>query len=206
LTHCIRARGWLFAAVVAGAVVSGCQGATVTTVTPAPSASAAAPAPPADFNHRYGNNAVAAADAFELQRKLAGRSEYWEVAISTEPAAAGQLAHPGATSLAAARAAARRATLTIATEVPATIRTLLAGGRAGQQAYCTGLLDQLRGVGYTGLTSAAVEVYFTERDHHAELVWSPSGAATYTVFDNDLGGDPNQLPGGSTPFATPPAR
>ena len=173
-------------------------------VTPAPSPPAAATLPPFGYNHRYGNNPVAAADGFRLERQLIARGEYWEVAISTEPAAAGLVDHPDAAAVAAARAGARQATMIIATEIPSTIRALLAGGHAGQQAYCAGLLDQLRGIGYTGLQSARVEVYFTERDHHAELTWTPAGGTTYTVLDNDLGGDLSRLPGGTTPFPGPP--
>ncbi|HEY2702872.1 MAG TPA: hypothetical protein VGL20_04205 [Candidatus Dormibacteraeota bacterium] len=173
-------------------------------VTPAPSPSAAATLPPFGYNHRYGNNPVAAADGFRLERQLIARGEYWEVAVSTEPAAAGLVDHPGPAAVAAARAEARQATMVIATEIPSAIRALLAGGHAGQQAYCAGLLDQLRGLGYSGLESARIEVYFTERDHHAELTWTPA-ATTYTVLDNDLGGDLSGLPGGTTPFPGPAA-
>jgi hypothetical protein len=193
----------LVAAGAAALVVAGCQAATVVRVTPSPSASATA-TPSAGYDHRYGNGPVAAADGFRLQRQLIARGEYWEVSVSTDPASAQAVDTPDAAALAAARAAARRATLTIATEVVPTIRALVARGRAGQQAYCAELLDQLRALGYTGLESARVEVYFSESDRHAELSWTPSGATTYTVFDNDLGGDLDRLPGGTTPFPAPP--
>ena len=126
------------------------------------------------------------------------------MSISTEPVRAGQVDNPDAAALAAARAAARQAHLVIATEIASTIKALLAGGRAGQQAYCVGLIDQVRALGYSGLQTATVEVYFSERDRHAELTWSASGATTSTVFDNDLGGHPSLLPGGTTPFPVPP--
>ena len=192
------------AALAAALLLAGCQEATIVRVTPAPSAAATATLPPFGYNHRYGNNPVAAADGFRLERQLISRGEYWEVAVSTEPASAGQVDNPDPSTLAAARAGARRATLTIATEIVTTIRALLARGRAGQQAYCTGLVDQLRVLGYSGLGAATVDVYFTERDRHAELTWSASGASTYTVFDGDLGGDLSRLPGGTTPFPAPP--
>lgn len=161
-----------------GALLSGCEEATIVAVTPAPRTSPASTLPPLGFNHRYGNNPLAAADAFRMERSLIARGEYWELAISTDPAAAGYVTDPSAAALSRARMAARQATVIIATEIAATIRGLLAGGRAGQQAYCTGLLDQFRALGYGGLTSATVEVYFTERDHHSELRWSASGPVT----------------------------
>jgi hypothetical protein len=192
--------------VLTATLLAGCQEASIVQVTPAPSASAVATLPPFGYNHRYGNNPVAAADGFRLERQLIARGEYWEVAISTEPAAAGLTAdHPAAAAMVTARTAARQATMIIATEIASTIRALLAGGHDGQQAYCAGLLDQLRGMGYTGLQSARVEVYLTERDHHAELTWTPAAGTTYTVLDNDLGGDLSRLPGGTTPFPGPPA-
>lgn len=194
----------LLAAAVLSALLGGCQEATIVTPTPAPTATATATLPPLGYNHRYGNDPLAAADAFRLERALIARGEYWELAISTEPAAAGDVEHPDPTSLAAARGAARTVSVTIATEIASTIRGLLAGGHSGQQAYCLGILDQVRALGYSGLRSATVDVYFTERDRHAELTWSASGATTYTVFDNDLGGDVNRLPGGTTPFPAPP--
>ena len=95
--------------------------------------------------------------------------------------------------------------LTIATEQAPTIRALLARGRPGQQAYCAALLDEVRGMGYSGLQSGLVEVYLSEKDHHAELRWSPGEPTAFTVFDNDLaGGDLDRLPGGTTPFPAPP--
>jgi hypothetical protein len=126
------------------------------------------------------------------------------VSLSTEPASAGQVDHPDAAALAAARAAARQAHLVIATEIRGTIQALLAGGRAGQEQYCLRLLDQVRAFGYTGLQTATVDVYFSERDRHAELTWSASGPATFTVFDNDLSGVPSGEPGEATPFPVPP--
>ncbi|HEX3606232.1 MAG TPA: hypothetical protein VH134_09945 [Candidatus Dormibacteraeota bacterium] len=189
---------------LAAVLLAGCEEARIVEVTPSPSPAATATLPPFGYNHRYGDNPVAAADGFRLERQLIARGDYWEVAVSTEPAAAGELDHPSAAGLVTARAAARRATLTVATEIASTIRALLARGRAGQQAYCAGLLDQLRAFGYTGLESAHVDVYFTERDRHAELTWTPTSSG-YAVFDGDLGGDLSRLPGGTTPFPAPPA-
>jgi len=191
------------AALVLAGALAGCQQATVLRPTPTsgPTATPAA----SGYDHRYGDNPVAAADAFQLQRRLVARGEYWEVAVSTEPAAAGFPTASDPASVAAARAAARQLVLTVATEVTSSIRGLLAGGDAGQQRYCQGLLDQLRTLGYTGLESARVEVYFTERDRHAELRWTPSAPSTFAVFDNDLsGGDLGRLPSGTTPFPAPP--
>jgi hypothetical protein len=60
-------------------------------------------------------------------------------------------------------------------------------------------------MGYSGLQSGLVEVYISEKDHHAELRWSPGGPAAFTVFDNDLaGGGLDRLPGGTTPYPAPP--
>lgn len=182
-------------------LLAGCQQATVVTPTPEPSASAS---PSAGYSSRYGNSPVAAADGLRLERQLRSRGEYWEVSVSTEPVSAGQVEHPDAAALAAARAAATSARVVIATETAPTIKAMLAGGRAGQQAYCVGLIDQLRALGYTGLRTATVDVYFSEQDRHAELSWSASGAPTYTVFDNDLQGAPSLEPGATTPFPAPP--
>ena len=182
-------------------LLAGCQQATVVTVTHEPSPAAATASP---YNSRYGNSPVAAADGLRLERQLRSRGEYWEVSVSTEPVSAGQVEHPDASALAAARATATSATVVIATEIGTTIRAMLAGGRSGQQAYCLGLIDQVRAFGYSGLRTATVEVYFSERDRHAELTWSASGAPTFTVFDNDLQGFPSLQPGATTPFPAPP--
>jgi hypothetical protein len=184
-------------------LLAGCREATIETPTPEPSPAASSPS--AESGSRYGNNPVAAADGLRLEQRLRAGGEYWEVSLSTEPASAGQLDHPDAAALAAARAAARQVHLVIATEVRGTIEALLAGGRAGQQQYCLRLLDQVRALGYTGLQRATVDVYFSEQDRHAELTWSASGPSTYTVFDNDLGGVPSLEPGESTPFPAPPS-
>jgi hypothetical protein len=192
------------AGMLAALVLAGCRQATVVTVTSEPSPSATAASPSAAYNSRYGNSPVAAADGLRLERQLRSRGEYWEASVSTEPVSAGEVENPDATALAAARAAATSASVVIATEIGATIKAMLAGGRAGQQAYCLGLIDQLRAFGYTGLRTATVEVYFSERDRHAELTWSASGAPTFTVFDNDLQGLPSLEPGTTTPFPAPP--
>jgi hypothetical protein len=184
-------------------VLTGCQQAGIVQPTPDADASAT-PAGSAGYTTRYGDNPVAASDARDLERRLVSRGEYWEAAISTEPAAAGFPRGSGAAALGAARAGARRLALTIATESLPTIRELLARGRTGQQAYCAALLEEVRALGYGGLESASVVVYFTEKHRHAELAWSPTGA-TYTVFDNDqLGGDLSGTPSGTTPFPAPP--
>jgi hypothetical protein len=205
MTHCIPVTAaclLLGLGAVAG-TLAGCQQAGIVQPTPDADASAT-PAASAAYNSRDGNNPVAAGDARELARRLVSRREYWEAAVSTEPAAAGFPHGSDTAALGAARAGAHRLALTIATESLPTIRGLLARGRTGQQAYCTALLDELRALGYVGLESARVDVYFTEKHRHAELAWSPAGA-TYTVFDNDqLGGDLGSTPSGTTPFPAPP--
>lgn len=193
------------AAGLVGLLLGACSEVQVEHPTPVPPTPSGLPTlPPIGFNHRYGNNPVASADAFTLERQLFAQKEYWEVAIAASPVAAGYVPITDAAATVAARPHLTSVTLVLATESLVTIRALLAGGDPAQQAYCVKLLDGLRATGYSGLTAATVDVYFGEQDRHAELTWNPTAGYRFTVFDNDLRGTQiNPNPSG-TPFPTVP--
>jgi hypothetical protein len=176
----------------------------VAVVTPTPSPTVAPSLPPIGFNHRYGNNPVAAADGFELERTLFARKDYWEMALATTPVEAGYVdrANPGAVTT--ARAAVTELTMVIASEALATIRSFLANGHPGQLSYCTGLLDDLRTKGYTGVKKITVYIYFGEQDRHAVITWKEGGSYDLQVLDNDLKGTSVNPNPSSTPFQAPP--
>jgi len=193
------------AAALLGAVLllAGCSEVQVETPTAAPPTPSALPTlPPIGFNHRYGNNPIASADAFAMERKLFAQKQYWEVAIATQPAEVGYVVLTDVAGTARARPKLNALTLVLATESLATIKELLTGGDPAQQAYCVSLLDQLRGTGYNNLSSATVDVYFGEQDRHAELSWTPASGYSYKIFDNDLRG--TQINPTGTPFSTIP--
>src|SRR4029077_10760995 len=75
---------------LASLLLSACADFTVVVSTPVPSAATLA-LPPIGFNHRYGDNPGAARDGFAMERALYSRDEYWEVAIHTDPANAGNV-------------------------------------------------------------------------------------------------------------------
>ena len=200
--------GWrrTLAAVVLACVIgliAACS--EVAVVTPTPSPTAAPSLPPIGFNHRYGNNPVAAADGFELERTLFARKDYWETALATAPLEAGYVdrANPGAVTT--ARAAVTELTLVIASEALTTIRSFLANGHPGQLSYCTALLDTLRTKGYTGLTKITVYIYFGEQDRHAVITWKQGGSYDLQVLDNDLKGTSINPNPSATPFQAPPS-
>jgi hypothetical protein len=192
---------------VASGVLTACSEVTVqhATPTPAPTTSSVPTLPPIGFNHRYGTNPVAAADAFRLERDLFSRKQYWEVALRTLPDAAGYVQVTDLAAVNRSRTQSTGVTLVIATEAIATIKDLLAGGDAAQQAFCQQLLDALRADGYGAFTTATVLVYFTEQDRHAQLTWTPSDGYHFTVFDNDLRGTTINPSPSTTPFAAPPS-
>jgi len=196
-----RAAAALVLAGVTGLMVACSE---VAVVTPTPSPTAAPSLPPIGFNHRYGNNPVAAADGFELERTLFARKDYWETALATTPIEAGYVdrANPGAVTT--ARAAVTELTLVIASEALNTIRSFLANGHPGQLSYCTALLDSLRTKGYTGLNKVTVYIYFGEQDRHAVITWKQGGSYDLQVLDNDLKGTSINPSPSSTPFAAPP--
>ncbi len=193
--------------VVAPLLLAGCSEAQVTH--PAPSSTpppfALGSMPPIGFNHRYGNNPVAAADAFALERSLFSAKQYWEVAMRADPATAGYVEESDPVASRAARARVTSLLLVIASESATTLRQLVALDNAGQQAYCRQLLDRLRAEGYSGLRSADVEVYFGESHVHAKLSWTAAGGYQFTVYDNNLNGALLRPIPSATPFATPPA-
>lgn len=157
------------------------------TPTPAP---AGPTLPPIGFNHRYGNNPVAAADGFDLERLLYSQQVFWEVGIRADPQLAGFVdrANPGA--VAQARAKTTTLVISLATERLQTIKGMLAfASDAAQQQYCVALLDHLRALGYSNVTKVTMLVFFTEQDEHALLEWTPAKGYTFTVNDNDLRGN-----------------
>lgn len=170
-------------------------------VAPPPPPTAAAPTlPPIGYNHRYGNDPISAADAFDLERSLFSVNEFWEVAVRTEPQLAGFVDRSDPKAVAAARAKVTTLTMSLATERLNTIQGLLANPQhSGQEQYCIDVVDHFRALGYTGLTTVTMFVFFTEADRHATLGWTRAGGYTFTVFDNDLLGNAFR-PG---PTATP---
>jgi len=185
--------------------LSACSEAAVTHATPKPALTFAVPTlPPIGFNHRYGNNPVAAADAFATERAEYARKEYWEVAIRADPYTAGftDTTDPAATRV--ARASFTKLLMVIASESVPTLRAMVLLGDKGQQAYCQRFVDDLRALGYTGLTSASVLVFFGEADRHAQLTWSAQAGYAYTIYDNNLNGALTRPIPTATPFATPP--
>jgi hypothetical protein len=192
--------------VAAGAaLLSACSEAQVTHPTAQASQTpiVLATLPPIGFNHRYGNNPVAAADAFAMERKLFAGKQYWEIGLRADPAAAGYVDETNPTATAGARARFTDMLLIIASESLPTLRALLQAGDAGQQAYCEQLVEQLRAQGYSGLQKATVAVFFGESDRHAELTWTKSGGYAYKILDNNLNGALLTPIPTATPFVTP---
>jgi hypothetical protein len=202
----LRRIGALLCAALCIAVLAGCSEAQVTQQQPAATATpfVLTTLPPIGFNHRYGNNPVAAADAFALERKLFAQRAYWEVGVRTEPPSAGYAVETDPNATKAARAKFTDMFVVIASESVPTLRNLLLAGDAGQQAYCQDIVEQLRALGYTGLAKVNVSVYFGETDRHATLDWTPSTGYIYKILDNNLNGALLTPIPSATPFATPP--
>lgn len=160
--------------------------------------------PPIGYNHRYGNNPVAAADAFALERALYTRREFWEIGLRAEPQSAGYVDETDLAATQAARGKFTGVSMIVASESLPTLRALLARGDAGQQTYCEGLVDQLRARGYSGLQSITLTVFFGEADRHATLTWTAAAGYRYTILDNNLNGALLTPIPTTTPFTTPP--
>jgi hypothetical protein len=188
-------------------VLAACSEVTVQTPTPTPSA--VPTLPPIGFNHRYGTNPVVAADANDIERALFARRQYWEFALAGAPVEVGYVDRSQAQAVASARAHTTGLTIVIASEVLATLQSFVANGHPGQQAFCVGLVEQLRQMGYTGLTQVTMYVYFGELDRHAQLTWTPAGGYAYAVLDGNLENQLRTPPPGGTPFPvitpSPPA-
>jgi len=203
-----RAVAALIGAALCAAVLSACSGEAVVTH-PTPEASQTpivlTTLPPIGFNHRYGNNPVAASDAFAMERRLFAQKQYWEVGLRTDPAQAGFVDEGDAVATASARAKSTDMLLILASESLPTLRALLVAGDAGQQQYCQDLVEQLRTQGYTGLRKVNLVVFFGESDRHAELDWSPGAGYSFKVLDNNLNGALLTPIPTATPFATPVA-
>jgi len=195
-----------FAAVLlASVLLPACADFTVVVSTPVPSAATLA-LPPIGFNHRYGNNPVAARDGFAMERALYSQAVYWEVAIHTDPASAGNVDMTKPAVVMRARHAVTSVLLVVATEVRGTITGLLAfGSHEGQERYAESLLNRVRAFGYDSLTKAQVLIFFTESDEHAALSWSTLGGYTLTVYDNDLKGTNLGSTAAQTPLPAPTA-
>jgi hypothetical protein len=173
-------------------------------VAPSAAPSAAATLPPIGFNHRYGSDPVSAADAFALERSLFSVTEFWEVAVRTEPQLAGFVDRSNPAAVAAARAKVTGLTVSLGTERLNTIQGLLAfPADSGQEQYCIAVVDHFRALGYTGLTKVTLLVFFTEADRHAMLTWSKSAGYTFNVYDNDLLGNAFRPGPTSTPLPAP---
>lgn len=203
-----RAGAALCAGLAAAALLSACSEAQVTHPTPAATATpiVIATLPPIGFNHRYGNNPVASADGFAMERQLFAAKQYWEVGLRADPATAGYVDESDAQAAAAARAKFTDVFLVVASESLPTLRAMVALGDAGQQQYCEQLVDRLRGVGYTGIQQATVMVFFGEADRHATLTWSKAAGYSFRILDNNLNGSLVTPVPSATPFVAPPTR
>lgn len=185
--------------------LTGCADFTLVVATPAPSASSVA-LPPIGYNHRYGNDPVAAQDGFTMERSMFAQMVYWEVAIHTDPASAGYVALNKPALVTRARHLVKSVLLVVATEVRGTITGLLAyGSHAGQEMYAEALLNRVRAFGYDSFTKAQVLIFFTESDEHASLNWTASGGYTFAVYDNDLQGSGIAATPAQTPLPAPRA-
>ena len=193
------------AALLLCATLSGCAELTIVDATPQPTPATLA-LPPIGFNHRYGNNPVAAKDGFNLERLLFASKVFWEVALRTDPVKTGYVNMADPVAVSGARHAATSLLIVIATENGATITGLLAyRSDPAQAAYCETIVDRVRALGYDHLTSVQLLVFFTEADNHAKLTWSPSAGYAFTVYDNDLRNSGLTPTPTQTPLPTPPA-
>jgi hypothetical protein len=191
------------AASLCGLALSGCADFTVVAATPVPSA-ATLSLPPIGYNHRYGNNPVAAHDGYNLERSNYAQQVYWEVAIHTDPVQAGYVQLGNAAQVAKARHAVTSVTLVLATEDRRTITGLLAEGTdQAQELYAETFLNRLRALGYDTFSKAQVLIFFTESDEHGQLTWSQQAGYTYKVFDNDLRSTGITPAPGETPLPSP---
>lgn len=201
-----RCRAVALGAVVALALVlSGCDEASVQHPSATPTPSAVATLPPIGFNHRFGTNPVAAADAFTLERTLFAQRSFWEVAMSTSPQQAGYVTMSDLSAVGTARSKATSLVFTIATEYSGLIHDFIANGDDYQRQYCIGLLDKVRALGYGSLEKVTMYIFFTEQDEHAMLSWTPADGYSFKVLDNDLRGTRINPSPSSTPFANAPA-
>lgn len=160
--------------------------------------------PPIGFNHRYGNNPLAAADGFDFERSLFSAKEFWEVGLRTDPQLAGFVDRADPRAVAAARAKVTTLTIALATERLNTIQGMLAYPQdSGQEQYCIDIVNHFRALGYSGLTKVTMFVFFTEADQHASLNWTSAAGYTFKVYDNDLQGNAFRPGPSATPLPTP---
>src|ERR1035437_4730031 len=156
------------ALVLMALVLSGCSDFVV--VHPTPTPEPVPSLPPIGFNHRYGNNPVAAADGLAFERSLYSSFVFWEVGLRADPQLAGFVDRTDHNAVVQARAKTTTILVSIATERLITIQGMLAlPGDDAQKQYCIGIIDHFRSVGYTNITKASVLVFFTEQDEHAGL-------------------------------------
>lgn len=181
----------LVAAVAVAVSLGGCGDFVIDAAPAATPAPAALPSlPPIGFNHRYGNNPVAAADGFDLERLLFSQQAFWEVGLRTDPQLAGFVDRSDSNAVARARDGATTLVLSLATERIQTIRAMLAFPTdAEQEQYCVAILGHLRALGYDRLTKVTLLVFFTEQDEHAVLSWTSRGGYSFKVNDGDLHGN-----------------
>jgi hypothetical protein len=195
-----RSRWWAALAAPLALALSGCGDFVIVAPTATPNAAATQTLPPIGFNHRYGNDPISAADGFALERTLFSASEFWEVAVGTDPQLAGFVDRSNPAAVVAARAKVTTMRISLGTERLNTIQGMLAYPQdTGQEQYCIAIVDHFRALGYTSLTKATLYVFFTEADLHATLGWTRAGGYSFKVFDNDLRGN-SFRPG---PTATP---
>jgi hypothetical protein len=184
-------------------LLSGCSDYVIVRPTATPNV-AVQSLPPIGFNHRYGNNPLAAADGFALERSLFSAGEFWEVGVRTDPQLAGFVDRSDAHAVAAARAKVTTLTIAVASERLGTIQGMLAFPKdSDQEQYCIEVVDHFRTLGYTGLTKVTMLVFFTEADQHASLNWTSAAGYTFKVYDNDLLGNSFRPGATTTPLPAP---
>lgn len=182
-------------------VLAGCSEVSVSSATPIPAPTQGLP--PIGFSHRYGNNPMASHDGTQLERRFYAIREFWETELLTQPVAAGYVDVGSATAAAVARSAVTSMTVVLATEERGTIAGLLAtGSDTAQESYVESVLAVIRALGYDHLQSVDVQVFFSEHDKHADLMFA-GGRYTYTVHDGDVPPANLHVVTGGTPLPAP---
>jgi hypothetical protein len=134
------------------------------------------------FDQKYGNNALAASDANALETALRQRGQLWNLRFDLLPAAAGNIETNNEQAVVAARGRTTSLGVTIAAAAQSTITGFSARGPEGEQAYLQQILQIIANAGYTGITSARVDVWFNG-SHHAVLTWTSRTGFVYKVLD-----------------------
>ena len=134
------------------------------------------------FEHKFGNNPLAAADAGSLQQALAIRGQVWGIKLDTKPEAAGAIQVSDPKAVRDGRARMTSLTMTLRADAQATIDGFSSRGPQTEQLYIEALIRAIANAGYTHLTAIDVVVFF-HSTKHALLTWRPAGGFHYKVLD-----------------------